>query len=146
MRVVIYITKGVEMLGYLILLFTLVPIIELALLIKVGQYIGVMNTVTLVLATGVLGAILARSQGLRVLINMQRDLDAGIMPANPLFDGLMILFGGILLLTPGFITDGIGLLILLPYTRSLIKLWVRQKIKKAMDEGRTTTFIHYHRF
>ena len=134
------------MLGYLILLFTLVPIIELALLIKVGQYIGAMNTITIVIATGILGAILAKSQGLKTLKNIQRDLAMGIMPAEPLFDGLMIMLGGILLLTPGLITDGIGFLMLVPYTRVLIKVWIRQKIKKMMDEGRMTTFIRYHTF
>jgi len=131
------------MLGYLILLFTLIPVIELALLIKVGQYIGVMNTITIVISTGVLGAVLAKSQGLRVLANMQRDLDAGRMPANPLFDGLMILIGGILLLTPGLITDGAGFLMLIPYTRAVIKLWIKRVIKKMMDEGRAISFTSY---
>ena len=130
-----------NMLGYLILLFTLVPVIELALLIKVGQYIGVMNTITLVLVTGVLGAIVAKSQGLKVLEKMQEDLNIGIMPANSLFDGVMILCGGILLLTPGLITDAIGFLMLIPYTRVLIRLWLKQKMKKMMDEGRTVVFI-----
>jgi len=139
------VTKGDEMLGYLILLFTLVPIIELALLIKVGQYIGAMNTIMIVITTGILGAVLAKSQGIKALTNVQRDLDMGIMPANPIFDGVMILIGGVLLITPGIVTDGIGFLMLLPYTRSLIKYWIRRKIKKMMDEGKTATFIHYHK-
>lgn len=137
------VVEGVRMLGYLILLFTLVPIIELALLIKVGQHIGVANTITIVIATGILGAILAKSQGLKTLRNMQRDLGMGIMPADPLFDGLMILLGGILLLTPGLITDVIGFLMLIPYTRTLVKLWVKRKIKKTIEEGRITTSFHY---
>jgi len=134
------------MLGYLILLFTLVPIIELALLIKVGQHIGTMNTVTLVLVTGILGAILAKSQGLKTLNNIQNDLQMGIMPANRLFDGFMILVGGILLLTPGLITDALGFLMLIPYTRALLRIWIKKKTKKMMDEGRTTTFVQYRGF
>jgi len=131
------------MLGYLILLFTLVPIIELALLIKVGQHIGLTNTITIVLLTGILGAILAKSQGLKVLGKMQRDMDMGLLPREPLFDGFMILCGGIMLLTPGLLTDAIGFLMLIPISRSLIKRWIQERIKKMMDEGRNITFTNY---
>jgi UPF0716 protein FxsA len=132
------------MLAYLIVLFTLIPIIELALLIKVGTYIGVMNTITLVMVTGVAGAFLARSQGLKVVTAMQRDLAGGLMPADALFDGFMVLAGGLLLLTPGFITDGIGFVMLLPYTRVLIKGWIKKKIKQMIEDGRFTTSFHYY--
>lgn len=124
------------MLGYLILLFTLVPIMELALLIKIGQYIGVFYTLTLVIVTGVLGAILAREQGFRTLKKIESEINLGVMPSEQILDGVLILCGGILLLTPGLITDIIGFLVLIPLTRDLIKQWLKKKIKTIMDEGR----------
>jgi UPF0716 protein FxsA len=132
------------MLGYLIVLFTLIPIIELAVLIKVGTYVGVMHTITLVLLTGVAGALLARSQGMRVLTTMQHDLAKGLMPADSLFDGFMVLAGGLLLLTPGFITDGIGFVMLVPYTRILLKGWIKRKVKRMVEDGRFATSFQYY--
>ena len=124
------------MLGYLILLFTLVPITELALLIKIGQHIGVFYTLTIVIVTGVLGAILAREQGFRTLKKIESEINLGVMPSEQILDGVMILCGGILLLTPGLITDVIGFLVLIPLTRNLLKQWLKKKIKTIMDEGR----------
>ena len=132
------------MLGYLILLFTLVPIIELALLIKVGQHIGVSNTLLIVIFTGVAGAYLARTQGLITLKRMQEDINKGIMPTDKLFDGAMILCGGILLLTPGLITDAIGFIALIPLTRRLIKIWIKRKIKDMISHGRVITIHSRH--
>jgi len=127
------------MLGYLILLFTVVPVVELALLIKIGQHIGVGYTLTIVILTGVVGAYLARSQGFRTLRRIQEDINEGLMPAEKIFDGVMILCGGILLLTPGFITDLIGFMALVPFTRHLIKLWLKRKIKDMITQGRVIT-------
>ena len=93
------------MFGYLILLFTILPALELALLIKVGTHIGVGSTLLIIIFTGTLGATLARRQGFLVLQKIHNDLNHGIIPNSQLMDGLMILTGGILLLTPGFITD-----------------------------------------
>ena len=132
------------MLGYLILLFTLVPIVELALLIKVGQYIGLSNTLLIVILTGVSGAYLARSQGIATLKRMQSDINEGIMPTDKLFDGVMILCGGILLLTPGLITDAIGFIALVPFTRLLIKAWIKSKIKGMISQGRVITIHARH--
>ena len=129
------------MLGYLILLFTIVPIIELALLIKVGQYIGISSTLTIVILTGVAGAYLARTQGLITLIKIQNDINQGILPSDKIFDGMMILCGGLLLLTPGLSTDVIGFAALIPITRDLIKLWLRRKVKDWIAEGRGITII-----
>ena len=127
------------MLGYLILLFTLVPIVELAILIEIGQRIGLGNTLFIVIFTGVAGAYLARSQGLTILKRMQGDINDGIMPTDKLFDGAMILSGGILLLTPGLVTDVIGFIALVPLTRHLIKKWVKYKIQDVISEGRIIT-------
>ncbi len=131
------------MLGYLILLFTLVPIIELAILIEIGKHIGVFYTLAIVIITGVLGAILAKEQGLRTLKKIETDINSGIMPSEQIFDGVMILCGGILLLTPGLLTDIIGFLTLIPITRNLIKKWLKKKIREIMDEGRVITITSF---
>ncbi|MEA3328858.1 MAG: FxsA family protein [Candidatus Omnitrophota bacterium] len=131
------------MLGYLILLFTLIPVIELALLIKVGQYIGAGYTIGIVIFTGVAGAYLAKMQGLLILHRIQEDVNQGIMPADKLFDGVLILCSGILLLTPGFITDIIGFMGLLPLTRNWFKRWLRRKIEDMISQGKIITITPF---
>ena len=119
-----------SMLVYLIIAFTAVPLIELAILIEVGQHIGVGPTLGLVIITGVLGAFLARSQGSMVLIRIRNEMNNGVMPGDSLIDGVMILCGGVLLLTPGLLTDILGFAMVLPYTRPWIKLFIKEKIQK----------------
>lgn len=131
------------MLGCLILLFTAVPLVELALLIKIGQYIGVGYTLGVVIFTGVTGAYLAKMQGLITLRRIQEDVNQGIMPADKLFDGVLILCSGILLLTPGFITDIIGFMGLIPLTRNLFKTWLKRKIKDMISQGRVITITSF---
>ena len=131
------------MLGYLILLFTAVPLVELALLIKIGQYIGVGYTLGVVIFTGVTGAYLAKMQGLITLRRIQEDVNQGIMPADKLFDGVLILCSGILLLTPGFITDIIGFMGLIPLTRNLFKTWLKRKIEDMISQGRVITITSF---
>ncbi len=131
------------MLGYLILLFTLVPLIELALLIKIGQYIGVANTIAIVILTGVTGAFLARIQGLVTLSRIQEEVNKGVMPADKLLDGVMILCSGILLLTPGLLTDIAGFSGLIPITRGVIKAWLKKKIKGKIDNGEVINITSY---
>lgn len=131
------------MLGYLILLFTLVPIIELALLIQIGQYIGVGYTLGLVIVTGIVGAYLAKLQGLLTLRRIQEDINQGRMPADRLFDGVLILCSGILLVTPGVITDLVGLMGLVPFTRDLFKKWLKQKIKDMISRGEVITITSF---
>ena len=94
--------------GRLLLLFVLVPALELVLLIELGQRIGTLPTLGLIVLTGVVGASLARSQGLRVLQELQRETEAGRLPAEPLVDGALILVAGALLVTPGVLTDAFG--------------------------------------
>ena len=132
------------MLGYLILLFTLVPIAELALLINVGQNIGLGNTLFIVIFTGILGAYLAKTQGLITLVRIREDINEGIMPTEKLFDGVLILCGGILLLTPGLITDLVGFTALIPFTRHLIRLWIKRKIEDMISNGRVITIHSRH--
>ncbi|MBL7081929.1 MAG: FxsA family protein [Candidatus Omnitrophica bacterium] len=131
------------MLAYLILLFTTVPIIELALLIKVGQYLGVGYTLAIVIITGITGAYLAKLQGLLTLHKIQDDINQGKMPTDRLLDGVLILCSGILLLTPGLITDLIGFMGLIPFTRNLFKQWLKQKIKDMINKGRVITITSY---
>ena len=131
------------MLGYLILLFTLVPLIELAILIKIGQYKGVAYTIGIVLLTGVAGAYLAKMQGLVTLQKIQEDINQGMMPADKLFDGVLILFSGILLLTPGLLTDIIGFMGLIPLTRNLLKRWVKAKVEDIISQGKVITVTSF---
>lgn len=116
-------------------LFVLLPLVELALLIQVGRAIGVGWTLAIVVATGFLGATLARRQGLRAWLAIRAELQNGRMPAGALLDGLLILVGGIVLLTPGILTDLAGFALLLPGTRSLLKRSLRRRFERAIQRG-----------
>lgn len=116
-------------------LFTIIPIVEITLLIKVGGNIGVMNTLLLVFLTGFYGALLAKGQGMEVLNKINAAGAEGRMPAAELIDGLMILIGGVTLLTPGFFTDFIGLSLLFPMSRSWIKIRLTKFIEKKISRG-----------
>ncbi len=131
------------MLFRLFLLFIGLPLIELALLIQLGQWVGLLPTVGLVVLTGVVGAALARSQGFRVWIAIQRELQQGRMPMGELMNGLLVLAGGIVLLTPGLITDVLGLLLLLPGTRAAFLAYLRRRMEHMLRTGRVdvVTFI-----
>ena len=126
--------------GYLILLFTVLTALELALLIKVGSHIGALNTIFIVIGTGVVGAALARYEGFRVLMKVQDSLQRGIMPSAELLDGFMVLAGGIALLTPGFITDVLGLLLLFPLTRAGIKWLLLRQFQSMIARGQVVHF------
>lgn len=128
------------MLLRLFLLFSVVPVIEIWLLIKVGRIIGALPTVGLLLVVSLAGAWLARSQGLRIVTAIRDELAAGRLPAAHLLDGAMILAGGILLLTPGFFTDFLGLFFLVPATRTLLKRWLRKRLERGLS--RNTIIIH----
>lgn len=135
--------NGYVMLGYLILLFTVVPILELALLIKIGQFLGVGNVIGIVIITGLFGAILTKSQGILTIKKIQKDLNEGIMPTERLLDGLLILCGGILLIAPGLITDTLGITVLIPLSRDLINGWIKHKIRQAFEEGKIITLTRF---
>lgn len=117
------------MFARLLLLFTLVPIIELALLIWVGQRIGTWPTVGIVLATGLLGAWLARREGVRAWREVRGAVGGGRMPAEAMLQALLILVGGTLLLTPGVLTDLLGFALLLPPSRAGIARIVRRRLE-----------------
>lgn len=123
------------MLTRLVAVFVLVPLLELALLIQVGRWIGLLPTVGLVFTTGVLGAALARREGLRTLSAFQRELSVGRLPGGALMDGLAILLGGAFLLTPGILTDLLGFLLLVPVSRRVIQNEVRKQLEARVASG-----------
>ncbi len=105
----------------LFLLFTLVPLIELALLIKLSQFTGVAKTIAIVILTGILGAYLARREGLRTWSRIQQNISQGISPADEMVHGLLILIAGAVLITPGLLTDLLGFSLLVPPVRKWFK-------------------------
>ncbi len=113
--------------------FVIVPIVEIAILIKLGGLIGGWETVYIVILTAVLGAALAKQQGLSVLTSIMEDMNAGRAPSANLMDGLMILVGAVVLLTPGLVTDFAGFLLLIPQTRRRIKFFVQKRVEKRMN-------------
>ena len=105
----------------LVLIFIVGPIVELAVIIQVGHAIGVLNTIALLLLVSVAGAWLVKREGLAVYRRFRRQVDSGVVPARELADGVMILFAGALLMTPGFVSDVFGLALLLPPVRAAIR-------------------------
>ncbi len=131
------------MIGKLLVLFILVPTVELALLIEVGRHIGTLATLALIAGTGALGAFFARRQGLRTLHQVRREINAGGLPAGSIVDGVIILLAAALLLTPGILTDALGFLCLVPAFRTVLKrtLWVR--LVRTVREGRGSVTVHF---
>ncbi|MFT6633711.1 MAG: UPF0716 protein FxsA [Bacteriovoracaceae bacterium] len=123
------------MFGLLVILFTVVPAVEIFLLFKIGGQIGGLNTVFVVISTGIIGASLAKSQGLSILMKIQGEMNKGSLPGNEIIQGLMIFAGGLLLLTPGFMTDFFGLSLVMPGTRHFLMFWVKKLITQAMKNG-----------
>ncbi len=119
----------------LFLLFTIVPALELYLIIKVGQVIGAFNTLLIIVITGVLGAYYARQQGVRVVSNINWEMREGRLPGDELINGAMLLVGGALLITPGFITDITGFTLIFPPSRDMIKGAVKEFMRKRIERG-----------
>ncbi len=124
-----------NILARLALLFVVVPLLELALLIRVGQIVGFWPTIGLVIFTGMAGAWLARLEGLRTLFKLRDDLAHGRLPGQAIMDGVAVLLGGALLLTPGIVTDILGFSLLLPQTRRSIQRRVREGLKAGVRDG-----------
>jgi len=127
----------------LFLLFTIVPLIELALLIKIGSYIGVMMTITIVVITGIAGASLARYEGLSVFNQLRSVLSEGDIPTDELIEGLLIFVGGALLLTPGFLTDILGFLLIIPISRRTIREHLKKYFKERIISQHVNIDIDY---
>ena len=120
----------------LFLLFTVIPIAELYLLIKIGGMIGAFNTVLIIFVTAIVGAYLAKSQGFMVIRKIQQAMHEGRLPARELLHGLFVLLGGFTLLTPGFITDFIGLSMLVPAIRERYIRYTEQLIRNKINTGK----------
>jgi UPF0716 protein FxsA len=116
----------------LVLLFIAVPIAELAVIIQVGQAIGVWWTIGLLLADSVLGSMLMRHQGRTAWRRFNEAVQGGRVPAREVLDGALVIFGGALLLTPGFLTDVLGLILLLPPTRALVRRVLTRRLAHRM--------------
>ena len=131
------------MLLKLFLAFTLIPLVEIYLLIKLGQNFGAITSILLVIFTGILGAYLAKTDGLRTLFRLQETLREGGMPGEELLDALLIALAGLVLITPGFITDSVGFLLLVPFTRMLVKNWLKERLRaKATIRDDDDVIIH----
>lgn len=126
----------------LVLVFIVVPLAELYLILKVGDSIGWAWTIMLLAADSILGAILLKTQGRAVWARFNRELERGRMPHREAIDGVLVIFGGAFLLTPGFISDIVGILLLVPPTRAVIRAIVIRRLGKRFVTsvaGRRTT-------
>ncbi len=119
----------------LLLLIIVVPALEIAVLILAGNLIGVWQTIFIIIATGVLGAWLAKKEGLQTLRLAQLQTQQGQLPSGVLLDGICILVGGVVLLTPGFITDTIGFFLLIPKTRTIAKALLLKIFNNMIKNG-----------
>lgn len=120
---------------WIMLLIIVIPALEIAALIRVGSWIGIFPTLLIIIATGILGAYLAKSQGIQAYQKVRTQMGVQQAPSDIIIDGLCILIGGVLLLTPGFITDITGFLLLIPFTRNRFKPFVHNWIRKKMGKG-----------
>lgn len=129
------------MFAKLLLLFITIPVIELILFIKIGSKIGLPSTLAIIILTGFLGAFLTKQQGLRTWRKFQATSASGQLPANEAVDGLLILIAGAVLLTPGFLTDVVGFLLLVPMVRAAIRSQITGKLKDKINiVGQGATF------
>lgn len=130
------------MLLKLFLAFTLIPVLEIYLLIKIGHYLGAFDTVVVVIVTALLGASLARHEGIRTMVRVRESVNRGELPAEEMLDAVLIFIAGMVLLTPGFITDLAGIVILIPNARSWLKRRMRSKFEQWISENRTHIIYH----
>ena len=122
----------------LFLLFTVVPFVELTLLLRLSEALGFAETLLLVIATGAVGAALARLEGTRVLGEWREALAKGETPAEGVIGGLLVLVGGVLLVTPGVLTDGVGVALMLPPVRRVVARFVQARIEAGVASGHVT--------
>ena len=120
----------------LFLLFTAVPLLELMILIELGNAVGLSSTIGIILLTGAIGAWAARMQGFYVLAQIQRDLSENRLPGAQLVEGAMVLVGGIFLITPGLLTDSIGFALMIPAVRGVLRGILISKFQKMVAEGK----------
>ena len=127
----------------LFLAFTLVPALEIYLFVRLGGAIGLFNTFLVVIVTGIVGAGLARWQGAETMFRIRQSLNQGVTPAEEMIDAGLIFIAGMVLLTPGFLTDVMGLLLLCPPSRRHFKIFLRRKFDQWMASGQINV-VRYH--
>lgn len=123
------------MFSLMVLLFTVLPAVEIFLLFKIGGEIGALNTFMVVIITGFLGAYFAKSEGLAILSKLQEKVNRGEAPTDQIIQGLMVFAGGLLLLTPGFMTDFFGFSLVMPGPRHILLVFVKKLVEKAIANG-----------
>ncbi|HZG58441.1 FxsA family protein [Paenibacillus sp.] len=128
------------MFRWLVALMVVVPAAEIWLLLETGQWIGFWQTFLLILLTGFVGAFLARREGRRVLEYARIELSRGTVPTSSILDGICIFAGGLLLLTPGFLTDATGFLLVFPATRTFFKGLLSRILQRGIETGRIRFF------
>ena len=116
---------------YFLILFIVMPIVEIALLLRVGEFVGWAPTLLIVITTAIIGSAMLRQQGLATINTARQRLNAGEVPAQQLLEGMFIMIGGVLLLTPGFVTDTFGFLCLVPPVRQ----WLANKLSARAIVG-----------
>ena len=119
----------------LLFCFTVVPIVELYLLIQAGSMFGTLNTLAIVLFTGVFGAYFSKLEGRNIWMQLQRQMKQSVLPADTMLSGAMVFVGGILLITPGFLTDFFGLSLVFPWTRAIYLSALKVKIARMIEKG-----------
>lgn len=124
------------LLPLLIVLFVGVPILEIFVIVQVGQALGILETLALMVVISFVGAWLARHEGFYVIQRIREQTSAGVLPGNELIDGALVLAGGLLLLTPGFVSDAVGILALFPPSRALLRTMVKRSLWLRVDVHR----------
>ncbi|MCG8639793.1 MAG: FxsA family protein [Desulfobacterales bacterium] len=120
----------------LLLIFSIIPLIELALLIKLGGYLGILPTIILVAGTGIVGISLARHHGFQLIRDVKRNLEKGQIPADHLIEGLLLLIGAVMLLTPGLLTDTTGFLLIIPFSRRIASHFLKDRFRKWINKNK----------
>lgn len=122
-------------------LFIIVPLLELYVLITIGKYIGAIPTILIVVIAGMAGIALLKREGFKVLNDFKKALYEGKVPGDEILNGILVLVGGVFLITPGLITDVIGFLLLIPFTRMIIKNWVKKFLYNSIKNGTIKIFL-----
>ena len=120
----------------LLLIFIITPLLEMGILIELGKRFGTWYTIGIIVLTGLIGASLAKTQGLQVYKNLTESLHNGELPHNHLIEALLLLIGGALLITPGVLTDIVGFTLVLPWTRKLVRERLKSHFQKRISYGR----------
>lgn len=129
--------------GRLFLVLIAIPVLEIFVYIQLIKITGIWLTLALIFGTGLIGAFLAKREGFQVIQSIKQDLNHGQMPGNKMLEGLLVLAGGILLLTPGLISDITGLVFLLPPSRVMVREFIKRKLRQMIDNGQVNFYIRY---